>query len=104
AEERDEQLFDDGFLPDDHLAQLSLEVVVTLLEFLDRGEFVGGEVGGLRLDDPDLRLLFHLGDSCRGGSCAALAVAHGRDKSRPYGRIRRDYTMPARPKLRTRLT
>jgi hypothetical protein len=31
--------------------------VVPLLKFLDRGEFVGGEIGLLRLDNSDLRLL-----------------------------------------------
>ncbi len=56
AEQRHEQLFNDGLLADDHFAQLGLHVVIGLLESFDSGEFFGGQIRCLRLRDPDLRL------------------------------------------------
>ena len=54
AEQGDQQFLDDLLLADDHLAQLGPHVVIALLELLDRGEFFGGQVGGLRLHQTDL--------------------------------------------------
>ena len=54
AEERDEQFFDDRFLADDDFAQLGAHIVIGALELLDRGHFVCGQVGRLRLNQANL--------------------------------------------------
>ncbi len=55
TEERDEQLFDHGFLADDDLAQLGFHGVIALLELFDGGQFFGGQIRGLGLNDSYLR-------------------------------------------------
>ena len=55
AEQRDQQLLDHRLLPDDHLAELRLHVVIRFLQLLDRGQLVGAEIRRLRLDKADFR-------------------------------------------------
>ena len=98
AEERDEQFLDHRVLSDDDLAQLGLEVVITLLKLGDGFQLVGPQVGLLRLNNSDLLLLpllllCHAHFLRRRDEVAGKRVLVVADN---------EYSMPAEPKPRTR--